>query len=820
MRHLLLLLFLFVSGTLFSFSQTGRALVLNGTSDYMEVADNDSLDINFGESRTICLWIKSTSTGGNYPRIIDKRVNSGIGYEFIAHNTSGVFGINLETTSGQGVGPAFGSTTVFDGNWHHLAAVVDAEKKISKIFVDGVEERSKTHEKIGTEAILNNETLRFGLGHDGKYPFIGMMDEIRFWKGAMTSSEVQAEMQQSVNGTEANLLAAWNFENASTSAVPDLVGNNIGSLYNEAIVVDPNAKMTINSVEVLAEKSNPVGRGTKDAIIGRIQISTLGASNPLWLSQINLSLEGTTHISDIDSVKVYISKDANLNSNELFGKAKVSNGIMSVSNSIAMEPGVNTCYVTYDIKANADANSSVLDLSCNSIVISDTTIVPEIKNPQGTVPLILEHRSIFLKGTDNTHTFRIPALVTAPNGDLVCAIDARRKSSADLKWVRDIDIAVKRSSDNGATWSDMEICLNLPDGEPVSDPSLIVDNVTNEIFLFYNYMARDTADGIFYFFVQKSSDNGKTWSNFENITPQIAKSEWYTNFKFITSGSGIQSRNGTLLHTIVNLQNGLHVFGSEDHGQTWFLKDVPVTPANESKIIELNDGTLMINSRLGKSENKRFVHRSTDNGQIWTGNYDESLVDAGCNASIIRYTSTHDGYAKNRLLFSNANHPNSRKNMTVKISYDEGLTWSEGKSIYTGGAAYSDLTILKDGTIGLVYENDGYEGVKFARFTLDWLTDGTDSLEEPITAVNEIAKTKDFFKVYPNPSNSVFTILLKNNKQAQVKVTNILGKKVLSKNISTKTNSSEIDLTGNPPGIYILNVIQDSQYFAKKIIIE
>ena len=68
--------------------------------------------------------------------------------------------------------------------------------------------------------------------------------------------------------------------------------------------------------------------------------------------------------------------------------------------------------------------------------------------------------------------------------------------------------------------------------------------------------------------------------------------------------------------------------------------------------------------------------------------------------------------------------------MTVRISYDEGKTWSEGKTIYSGGSAYSSMTVLENGDIGLLFEKDGYTENCFVRFSLDWLTDGEDQLEK------------------------------------------------------------------------------------------
>lgn len=313
--------------------------------------------------------------------------------------------------------------------------------------------------------------------------------------------------------------------------------------------------------------------------------------------------------------------------------------------------------------------------------------------------------------------YRIPALITALNGDLVAAIDQRVENCGDLRSNRDINIVVRRSSDNGESWTDIETIVNYPFGESASDPSMIVDDETGKIWMFYNYMDLENEKNIYYLKAVFSSDHGKSWSEPVDITSQITKPEWHEDFKFITSGRGIQTSGGTLLHTLVHLDKGVFLFGSNDHGESWFLIDNPVHPADESKVVELETGSWMVNSRVADA-GMRYIHISEDWGETWTSYPDSTLTDPASNASLIRYQTDDE---RSFLLFSNSRSPDERKNMTVRVSLDEGETWTEGKTIYPGSAAYSSMTVLKNGEIGLFFEKDNYSQNVFVKFSLDWL---------------------------------------------------------------------------------------------------
>lgn len=332
-------------------------------------------------------------------------------------------------------------------------------------------------------------------------------------------------------------------------------------------------------------------------------------------------------------------------------------------------------------------------------------------------PLIenAQRKVIFAPGDAGSKFYRIPAIVTAMNGDLVATIDARKKSRADLQHVRDIDIAIRRSSDNGDTWSEIEFLTNFPDGQVGSDPSLIVDKITGKIFCFYNYLDHDlpinknrpSRVAVNYrYYVQSSDDHGKTWSKPKDIREDILpKGVKDRAFVFVTSGRGMQTQSGTLIHTLCHVGKGGYLFGSKDHGKSWkALKTKRFSPANENKFVELNDGTWMINARNNRSK-YRYVHISNNKGKTWKGYIDKNLPDPGCNGEPMVYTLKRDGYKKNRLLFVNSHSQKGRKNLVLSLSYDDGKTWKYKKCIEKGASGYACLTICKNGDIGIFFEN-------------------------------------------------------------------------------------------------------------------
>jgi sialidase-1 len=226
-------------------------------------------------------------------------------------------------------------------------------------------------------------------------------------------------------------------------------------------------------------------------------------------------------------------------------------------------------------------------------------------------------------------------------------------------------------------------------------------------------MDLDNAKDLYRLMLIKSLDDGESWSKPIDITNQITKKEWVNDFMFITSGRGTQTKEGTLLHCLVNLNNGTHVFGSNDHGKNWFLFETPLKPGDESKIVELTNGNWLVNSRVN-SNGFRYSHLSKNNGLTWESYKNNDLIDPGCNASILNYDD-------NFLLFSNAYNSSSRKNLSISLSKNSGKNWIKNKTIYGGESAYSSMIKLKNGDIGLFFEKDNYTKNVFVRVPVLWI---------------------------------------------------------------------------------------------------
>ena len=165
-------------------------------------------------------------------------------------------------------------------------------------------------------------------------------------------------------------------------------------------------------------------------------------------------------------------------------------------------------------------------------------------------------------------------------------------------------------------------------------------------------------------------------------------------------------------------------FYTDDHGKTFHIgNDVNLPGGNESMATELSNDKLMMNSRNQKGDVRaRIISISSDGGAAWDTTYfDKNLVDPVNQGSILTIGKRK---GKNIIAFCNADDAKRRDNLTLRISFDEGKTWSkncridksaEGKNDFT---AYSDIVLVSKKQIGVLYERDGYKQIVFT--TINW----------------------------------------------------------------------------------------------------
>ena len=361
-----------------------------------------------------------------------------------------------------------------------------------------------------------------------------------------------------------------------------------------------------------------------------------------------------------------------------------------------------------------------------------------------------------------TDNYRIPAITTAPNGDLLISYDERPKDNGNggSDAPNPNHIVQRRSTDGGKTWSaPTYIHQGTETGKKVgySDPSYVVDHQTGTIFNFHvksydqgwgGSQAGTDPDnrGIIQAEVSTSTDNGWTWTH-RTITADITKDNPWTA-RFAASGQGIQIQHGPhagrlvqqyTIRTAGGAVQAVSVY-SDDHGKTWQAGTPIGTGMDENKVVELSDGSLMLNSRASDGSGFRKVAHSTDGGQTWSEPVsDKNLPDSVDNAQIIRAfpnAAPDDPRAKVLLLSHSPNpKPWSRDRGTISMSCDDGASWVAGKVFHEPFVGYTTIAVQSDGSIGLLSEDasDGasYGGIWYRNFTMNWVGDQCTQAQAP-----------------------------------------------------------------------------------------
>ena len=357
---------------------------------------------------------------------------------------------------------------------------------------------------------------------------------------------------------------------------------------------------------------------------------------------------------------------------------------------------------------------------------------PEVISPEGKQRIGYGLR---LHGDDGSRGFRIPGLATTNKGTLIGVYDIRYRGGGDLPG--DIDVGMSRSTDGGQTWEKMKNIMDMGNDpkwryDGVGDPAVLVDNGNGRIWVIGTWSHGNrswhgsgqgmTPEETGQLMLVYSDDDGVSWSEPINITEQVKKPEWH--FLLQGPGAGITMKNGTIVFAAQYQDGDKHANGrkkgtpystilySKDHGKTWTVGAGIKSNTTEAQVVELKDGSLMLNCRDNRG-GARTVGVTKDMGKTWEMHPTDrkGLPEPVCMASLLRVGE--------RLIFSNPNTRRGRYNMTIKVTEDEGMTWPEGMhTLYDsrGGNGYSCLAPVGNDHVGVLYE--GVTELYFLRFPL------------------------------------------------------------------------------------------------------
>jgi sialidase-1 len=383
----------------------------------------------------------------------------------------------------------------------------------------------------------------------------------------------------------------------------------------------------------------------------------------------------------------------------------------------------------------------------NTFTLTITVLLVSLAALHAAEPF-LEKTDVFPAGMNGIARFRIPGIVVTAKGTALAYAEARRNNSSD--W-GEIEVHLRRSTNGGKTWeagkqiahfgTRLEGNPHKADGgeheQTVNNPVAVVDRATGAIeFLYCINYARC--------FSMRSTDDGITWSKPVDITAAFEPFRTKYDWKVIATGPGhgIQLRTGRLVVPIwlafgKTGDHGPSAAGtifSDDHGRSWRAGAVALpnegefSDPNETTITELSDGRVMLVARSGSKTNRKLVTTSADGAGGWSQPvFHPQLWEPRCMASIVAHPS-----AAGTLLFANphtlpldkagAEIPGGRgkrRNLSIKLSRDDGKTWPVNKTLDPGPSAYSDLAVLPSGTVLCLYEAETH--IVCARFNLEWI---------------------------------------------------------------------------------------------------
>lgn len=335
---------------------------------------------------------------------------------------------------------------------------------------------------------------------------------------------------------------------------------------------------------------------------------------------------------------------------------------------------------------------------------------PTLVPPEEEVPSS-EFNYIYNQGTDGFELYRIPAIVKSKSNTLLAFAEARKaRSNGDSG---DIDLVVKRSSDNGKTWSKQITIWN--DGQNTcGNPVPIVDDRGRiHLLMTWNFqtdkwgaITNGTGEDSRRPYYTYSDDDGITWAQPVEITSSVKKEKW----DWYATGPchGLQIQKGIHKGRLVapnyfttresgKVTSYSHIIYSDDYGKTWKPGEpTPVGGVGECSVAEIGEGTLMLNMRADEGFYRKSC-TSIDGGLTWSSpQISIDQIDCKCQGSILSIGGA--------VFLSNAASATERINMTIKKSTDNGKNWKGQYTVYEGNSGYSDIVELSDSQIAIIYE--------------------------------------------------------------------------------------------------------------------
>lgn len=477
-----------------------------------------------------------------------------------------------------------------------------------------------------------------------------------------------------------------------------------------------------------------------------LQVRVEAKQKAVFLSSITFSLEGTDDLADVESLQVFLTGDnQQFSTDHQFGDRSAAAREVTVRGNVRLHPGINSFWLSCRLSASASLDHKV-DAQCTRIDTSAGTVVATDKTPGVRKRIGIALRKHF---DDGIHTYRIPALATTPQGTLLCVYDIRRRGEVDLQ--EDIDIGLLRSTDGGQSWEPQRVIMDMHEygGLPqeqngCSDPGIVVDPKTGEVFVAavwtwgrpgtHQWHKGGSEPGFeigqtAQFLMVRSQDDGRTWSEPENLTRKLKKEEWIL---FAPSPQqGIALPDGTLIMPSGGRDEQDREFSnlmiSRNHGATWTLSNPASIDTSESQAVLLGDGSIMLNCRTETPDKFRTVVVTRDLGESWQPHETNrnTIIEPRCNGSTYRFDYTEDGEQRYILVFANPHSQTARDHHTIQISFDDGRTWPEQQHLLLDvgrGAGYPSLSRAGPRHVGIVYEGSQAH-LTFERIPLEELFD-------------------------------------------------------------------------------------------------